>query len=197
MLSLEELHEEFYDEIGGVDGDLARFVEDADITRWLNHGQRRLGWLLESSGTVTWSAGDTEAAFPSDCFKPGKFIVATGTVMPSYRLWNDGFFFLHPDGAGSDGSVTLLYHARPAAITGSQDSELTEEGDQAIVAYALYRFFKKMATTRSDYEQYATLTGGNGIDVEALLAQADRCYDEFLAAEQSLPVPEASTFYGD
>lgn len=197
MLSLVELHEEFYDEIGGTDGDLARFVEDADITRWLNHGQRRLGWLLESSGTVSWNAGDTSAAFPSDVFRVGKFIVATGTVMPSYRIWNDGFYFLDPDGAPSAGSVTLLYHARPAAITSVQDSELTEEGDQAIVAYALYRFLKRMATTRSDYEQYATLTGGNGIDVDALLAQADRHYDEFLAAEQSLPVAEPSTFYGD
>lgn len=197
MLSLVELHEEFYDEIGGVDGDLARFVEDADITRWLNHGQRRLGWLLESTATVSWVAGDTSASFPADCFKPGKFIVATGTVLPPYRLWNDGFYFLNPEGAPAAGSVTLLYHARPAAITSVQDSELTEEGDQAIVAYALYRFLKRMATTRVDYEQYATLTGGNGIDVETLLGQADRHYDEFLAAEQSLPVGEASTFYGD
>lgn len=197
MLSLVELHEEFYDEIGGVDSDLARFVEDADITRWLNHGQRRLRWLIERSDTVSWAAEDQTASFPADCFKPGKFIVATGTVMPAYRLWNDGFFFLHPDGAPSAGSITLLYHARPAAITSAQDSELTEEGDQAIVAYALYRFLKRMATTRSDYEQYATLTGGNGVDMEALLAQADRHYDEFLAAEQSLPVSEPSTFYGD
>lgn len=188
---------EFSDEVGA---DLVALVDvtaGGDVDRWLSEGLRRLGWLLEQTASLTWNAGATSVALPADYYKVSDVVPATGTRLPAYRVFGTVIRFLDPDGAEADGEATLYYHARHADIDDANPSTLPDEGNRALQAFLLYRFWKKLATNRSDYRRYATIAGQNAVDIDELTAMADRALDDFLSLQGALPLQEPVTFFGD
>lgn len=196
MLSQAELIDNFYDELGGVDSPLAQLVDTTDVVRWLNDGQRRLGWYVRKTAALTWASTDTSVDLPADFFDLAKVRPDVVTSIPAFDVWGTKLLFTNPDGAPTSGNATLLYLARPAAITDTQDSELTDEGDTGIVAFALYRLFKKLSNSRAEYKRYSTLVGANGVSMEDLQDKALAWYDEFVSSGDSLP-PDPPAFFFD
>lgn len=195
MRSLADLFDEFYLEIGT---DLAELVEDVEVARWLNAGQRRLGFKRDLESALTWTAGDTEVALPTGVWQVNRLVANSDTLIPAYQIRETTIRFLvDEDGVSDDGGATLLYQGNYPQITDSQDSLLSDDGDDALVAFALYRFFRKLATTRSLYTRYSTLTGQNAVTVDDLLQIASQHLDEFLAVRDDVPLSSPTTFFGE
>lgn len=195
MESLANLILEVKDELGA---DIAAlYADDDEYARYLNQGQRRLGFHEEEVTTLTWNVDDASVALPADCVHLDKLVPAIGTTLPPHKVWNNVLYFLHPEGARSAGSATAYYYANYPTITDSQSSELPPEGDTAIVAFAAYRFFRRLASSRADYNRYSTVLAQNGIDLEELASIADDYLTEFESARESLPSEEPVSFYGD
>lgn len=192
--ALAELRDEVMENVGAA---VMELVEPADIDRWVNVGRSKLGYAMPLAEAVTWTAGDNSVAFPADYGRFDGLLPDAGVVLPAYRLWGATARFLDPDGADSDGTATLFYYAEYPAITEDADSEMTFEGEEAAIAYATYRVFKRLASGRAEYSRYATLTGANGVGVDELAALADSYYEEFAGAREALSVGVAETFYGD
>jgi hypothetical protein len=175
----------------------ATFTDDEEYGRYLNQGQDRLGFYDEKTATLTWTSGDASEAFPSDYAKIDRIVPARGTTMPQHKAWGATLRFTDPDGAASDGEATLYYYASWPEITGAVSSSLPPVGDTAIVAFAAYRFLRRLATSRADYERYSTLVSSNGVDIAELRDLAQDHYDEFDDARQTLHAEEPVSYYGD
>lgn len=194
-LRLDELLDEFEDEVGD---DLFALTSAAEVTRWLNKGQRRLGWKQDAEATVTWVAGATDVDLPADCFRPVRLVANSDTVVPPHRIRQTSIRFLvDEDGVSDAGTAKLLYLSDYPAITEAVDSALSSDGDDALVAFALYRFFRKLATSRSNYQRYSVTQGVNAISVDDLVNVMNQHLDEFLSIQQDDPPSEAVTFFGD
>lgn len=193
-LRLDEFLADFEDEVGT---ELFGMTSAGEVTRWLNQGQRRLGWKKDAEATLTWAAGDTEVDLPADCYKPQSLIANSDTTVPPYKFRQTSIRFLvDEDGADDAGTAKLDYLANYSAITDTAASELSSDGDDACLAYALYRFFRKLATSRSNYQRYAVTQGINAISVDDLVNVMNQHLDEFLSVQQDDPPGEVSTFYG-
>jgi hypothetical protein len=186
---------EVQDELGS---DLAAlFTEDDEYERYLNQGQRRLNRYDEKTASVTWDADDPDADFPSDYAAIDRLVPSTDSYIPQHKIWGKKLRFLHPDGASAAGSATLYYYAFYPTITDAQASTLPADGDTAIVAFACYRFLKRLATSRADYERYATMLGTNGVDIGEIADLAQDYLDEFEQARDSMTAEEPASFFGD
>lgn len=192
--SLQDLTDSFFDE---VPAELQSFVAPGELARWLNEGRVRLGWYLDKQADLTWVNNDRTVALPTDFFRLVELTPDVGTTLPKYRIHGSTIYFIHSDGAASDGTARLLYLARVPAITDSQVSLLTEEGEMAIVSFARYRLYSKIAASRADYRRYSTLLGANAVQMEDLDALAAGYLADFQASQDTLPVDEVATYYGD
>ena len=192
--SLQDLTDSFFDEIPA---ELQDVVAPGELARWLNEGRVRLGYYLQKEVDLTWVDGDRTVALPTDYFRFVELTPDATVVLPKYRIHGSTIYFVHSDGAASDGTARLLYLARVPAITDSQASLLTEEGEQAIISFARYRFYSKIAASRSQYKQYSTLLGANAVQMEDLDALAAGYLADFQSGQETLPTEEIATFYGD
>lgn len=190
MKTYATLLDEVKDELGT---DLTSLFSDIDnlIARWLNRGQDLLDYQIRRKDTITWSAEDTEIALPADYARGFKFLpdASSSDLPPGHEIEGE-FVITRPEGAVADGSGRIVYWAYPQTITSSSpagDSELPKTGDNAIVAYARYAFFNRLATSRADYERYSTMLGQNGVDMAELAALAAEYYNLFLAYKNELP----------
>lgn len=193
-LRLDELLDEFEDEVGE---DLFALTSTAEVTRWLNKGQRRLGWKQDAEATVTWAATDTEVDLPADCYRPVRLVANSDTIIPAHKVRQTSIRFLvDEDGVTDAGTAKLLYVSDYPAITDVADSELSSDGDDALVAFALYRFFRKLATSRSNYQRYSVTQGVNAISVDDLVNVMNQHLDEFLSVQQDDPPAEPTSYFG-
>ena len=189
MRRLGELRESFDAELGE---ELRALVEQRDVDRWLNDAAAFMEEYEGQTAEVTWAVGDRLVSLPDDFTDLDS--VETNDVMPSYRVWQRKLRF--ECAATSAGTATIYYLGEPARVTGSSASTLPDILDQARVFYALSRFFRRLATSRSDYRRYSTIAQGNAADVADLLAQAERYQDDFNTAVDGYKPRAAITFYG-
>ena len=203
MLSLEDFVDAIKDELG----DVEQLVRDEQFIKWVNRGRARLGITLSKRGTITWESGAAYAALPSDFERLDAVRADSGYVLPPYVLVaNTGdsaapsapFYleFLDPDSV-SAGSAAVFYGGTHPDVTGTQDSTMPPLADEAVVSYALARFFRRIAATRADFTRYVAITGQNGIDVADLLDIASVHDRDFETARSELTAAAPATFYSD
>jgi len=193
-MTREELLAAFYVDAGLTDeelrGDLA---QEGDVEMWIEQARVRIGPYAEKTADLYWTSGATSVDLPPDCVDVARIDVTSGSL-PASDKWALKLRFRSE--AAADGAATLYY-------TGYFDSPgdtLDPRADKAHLAcveYALSRFFRKLAASRSDYKRYATVTGQSGIEADDLRNLADdheRLFDG-LVDEISLGAP--STFYGE
>ncbi len=183
----------------GLSSNLGELVRHPEILRWLNVGLARLGLLQKSTVDITWSADDTEVALPAGIRVVDAIDVSESSCLPAYRFWDEQLIF--PDKAPADGEATVYYRHDYPMIAGAQGSELRPLGDDALIAYALSRFFARVAASRADFRRYVTVTGQSGIDVDDLIGLSDRYLADFEDAREVLQeddrLGESETYYGD
>lgn len=177
-------------------GEANVLATDQEIERWLNDGQDRLTQLRPVITTLSWAQAATTVTLPTDYVRPDRLVKSTG-FLPSYNFYGKQLVFNGDGGAADAGTATLFYWARWPEVTSSADSILDPIGDQACVSYACYRFFKKLASSRSDYRQYATVTGANGVDISELDALSERHYTDFTDARDELHEELPELFYAE
>jgi hypothetical protein len=194
--TLANLRDYVRDELGSELG-AASFISDTDVDRYLNDGLKRLGYFLEKAAVLTWDTADLSVALPSDFISEDRLEAVPPYTLPyERRIWGNVMYF-QANGAVTAGSANLYYFGYHPALSVSQDSVLPETGDTAIVAFACYRAYKRIASSRANYQRYSTLVAGNGVDVAELASISDQYYAEFLEARDGLPSRQATTFYGD
>lgn len=189
---------EFRDDVRSQLGlDLGALALDEDIDLWINRGKSRLGARLPKSQALTWLALDASVALPSD-FGLLSMIHPTGntTYVPAHRIWADTMVFYEPE-CVDGGTATLYYFAEYPDITGEADSVMSAREDDACVSFALYRFFTRLASSRSDYRRYVTLTGANGVQPRDLLEIAAEHLVAFNESAGSIDLEAPVTYYGD
>ncbi len=172
--------------IAEIGDDLSELVTPDRVMRWVNEGQSRLRFYRQQTASLSWLAGDVSIAAPTDFHHAEKFLPDTGSVgLPDHHAWGGALRF-DSLGAAWGGSGTLYYWGKWPDITTSQPSLLPAIGDQACLSFALYRFFKRLASSRSDYRLYASLRQANGVTVQDLDAISERHLDDFNDARDDL-----------
>lgn len=175
MWELSEFEAGFRAEVGD---DLMELTKPSDISRWVNEGQAKLRYYREQAAAVTWAALDETIAVPSDFHHIEKLVPDDGVYVAPFHAWGSTIRFDRPDVVEA-GSGKLWYWGKWPTITGSQASLLPEIGDQAVLSYALYRFFKRLASSRADFRLYASLRQANGVTIEDLDALSERHLGDF------------------
>lgn len=193
MIGLDELTADVLAELGS---EVEQLVRPRDIRRWANRGQSRLGIYRPLAADVTWAAGATSLALPADFHHVEAWDVKTGSL-PEHTIWGSAALFDPVSGASSSGSARLRYWAVYPDITGGQPSLLPSEGDDALVAFCLYSFFKRLASSRADYRRYATVVSSNGVDISELDAISERHFNDYTEIRDALQQDySAAAFYG-
>lgn len=179
-------------------GDIATLASTAQKTLWFNEGMHRLGMFRPRvSATLTWSAGDTSEALPSDFAQIERLVYDSAVVPQEWVVFDLALRIHDPDGASSDGTATLYYWAYFPDVSGSQDSLLSPEQDIACLYYSLYRFYRRLASNRNYYKRYATMVGANAVQVQDLQAEADRYYQDYLDSRgDQVPKPPVGFYRG-
>lgn len=198
MDTLANLRDYVKDELGSDIVTLLGANVDADILRYLNEGQRRLGWYAERYTTLTWDAGDASVALPSGFCEVDTLEPDSGVRVSRYRIWNGTLYFLDPNGAAQSGTARLFYLGHVADLAADADiTEIPEVGDGAIVSFSCYRAYKRIASSRADYTRYSTVMQANGVEIQDLASLSDQYYADFLEGKEALPLRNSSTFYGE
>lgn len=192
MLSLEDFREALTDELG----DAVELVRDEHLLRWVNRGRARLGLHVAKDGDVTWVDAAAEVVLPIDCVAVDRIVAKSGSSLPAHVVQTDRVAFLEPT-CVSAGEATVYYRAEYPAVTGQVASTMPASADEAVVSFALSRFFLRVASQRSDFRRYAQITGQNGVDVQDLADLADQHYRDFLDARGDVPSQAPATFFGD
>lgn len=193
MWALSKFRDAFKAEVGD---QIAELTRDAAIDRWVNEGQGRLLYYRQKSQAVTWAAGDAFAALPADFHHLERVDARAGYYVPSFDAWGGQLRFREAAAAG--GTADLLYWATWPPISGGTPSSLPELGDQACLSFALYRFFKRLASSRADYRMYASIAQSNGVSVQDLAAVGEQHYNDFIETRDALnaTVAEPAFYYG-
>lgn len=181
MNTLQDFIDAFAEEVGP---DLAAMVSPSAIGRWVNRAQARLGIYRGLRATVTWSVGDSIVTLPTDFYKHEELHGDGVANLPNHRWWGGHLRFNDP--ATVAGTMTMDYYAMYPKITMSSDSALPDVGDDACVSYCLYRFYKRLASSRADYRRYATITATNGVDISELNQLSETHFSDFDDARQQL-----------
>lgn len=207
MFSLADFLDAVKDELG----DAEQLVRDEQFTRWVNRGRHALGIYQPRVAELTWTANADGVALPPDYSQLQEIVPASGTTIPVFRVVGNKpgggpelgdpppaayLAFIDPS-CVSGGTATLYYGVDYPAITGAVASTMPAAADEAVVSYALARFFKRVAASRADFRRYVTVTGQNGIEVADLLELADQHSRDFLDQRAGLAVQAPTTYFGD
>jgi hypothetical protein len=195
MLSQEDFRDAFRSEVGD---EVFSMIRPEEVDRWINRAQARLGYYLQKTADLSWQEGDVQIDLPTDFHHAEKW-KATDGCLPNGEVWGGKYVFNSPAFLGGGGTATLLYYADPPAITSSSDSVLPQLGDDGCISYALYRFFKRLASSRSDYRRYATVSNSNGVDISELDSLSEKHLADFNDARELIAEnrQDALTFYSD
>jgi hypothetical protein len=190
-VKLADFRDSFRDELGE---QLYEIVGDGPFERWVNVGQRRLGSFLRKTTPITWASGATEIALPTDFHHADEYLASGATPdLPPGRVWGTVYLFNAPATIGGQGK--LLYYAKRPDVIGNVESTLDEEGNEALISYGLYRFFKRLASSRADYRMYATITQQNGVDIAELDQLSERHLQDFKDSADSLTILDSTSYY--
>jgi hypothetical protein len=173
------------------------FISDQDIDRYLNDGLQRIQYYRERVADVTWAVNDESIPFPEDYICDATFVVDSGKSVPTGRIWANALHFDYSGGATSAGSARLFYCASWPVLSDEQGSLLPGSGNVALVAFACYRAFKRIASSRAEYRRYSTISQANAVSIDDLAQISDVYFGEFQEAVNSLPVSSSSTFFGE
>lgn len=187
---------DFLDAIEDELGEAMTLVRDEQLVRWINRGRARLAHYQQKSATLTWADGAASVALPADCERVDRILTTGSNFLPKHYVLSSVISFLDPENV-SAGSATLYYSASFPPVTGQADSTMPAIADEAVVSYVLARYFKRIASTRSDFRRYVTITGQNGVDVRDLLDLATDHDRDFVQAREDLVSDAPATFYGD
>lgn len=194
MKSAQQLTEAFYQDLSE---DLSQMVRgDDQILGWINDARTRVGFYVPKTVALTWDEDDWTVDLPEDFCEFADLKADDDTIIPSYSIWENSKLRFDSK-ATADGGATLFYGADPPRISATQDSVFPDNLDQACVAYALYRFFKWLATSRADYRRYSTLMQGNATDVATLLQTAAGYRADYIESMGSTKLAPPVTFFGN
>lgn len=194
-LTLTVLRDYAKDEVGT---DLAALVSDADWNRYINEGIFRMEYGVEKAIAISWAADDTDFDLPADFSTPDKIEVYDGMQLPPGRFYGGKYYFTDPTGAFSSGSGTLFYYGDPGVLSSDGDiSDLPRVADGGVVAFAVYRAYKRFGSSRSQYTRYSTVLQANGVQMEDLASMSDQYYAEFLEAKDNLRLRSPVTYHDD
>lgn len=181
-------------------GDVAGLFAPSQIARYLNEAQRRLEPEVarERMTTATWAADATSYTLPTDlisitALEPDS---TSYSVPGRYRIHGGVMYFDQRDTVYAF-SGRLYYRAHFPQISDSVDSLVPPAAGDALVSFALYRCFHRIASNRSEYRRYSTLAQ-NGVTVAELEGIATNHLADFNDAKalaQNLEQP--SYFYED
>jgi len=192
MRSLQRMYDDFTAELSD---ELAQMVDIVDVQRWINDGRSRLGYYVGGTAALAWSTNDWTVNLPTDFCDLDDIEPASGISLPPWRVWQRQIRFdTQPT---SNGTATLFYLKLPPEITGAADSTYPDVLDQSLTSYALFRFFKWLATSRSDYRRYSTIAQGNAADVPQLLAAAAGHRQDFAEGVDTHNLRAPVSFFGD
>jgi hypothetical protein len=187
--------------IGDVEAEVgepaSNLLDERQIARWLNAGQTRLRLRRPRVATIIWEAGDRAVDLPADFASLESIQTDVGSTLGPHRVFGSTLEVLNAQGAYCTGSARLRYFAAWPGITGASDSLLPPAGDEALVSYCLYRFFKKLASSRAEYRRYSTVAGQNGVDINELDALSERHLQDFNEIQDDLDTVEVVTPFGD
>jgi hypothetical protein len=175
--------------------ELQQMASPENFQRWINDGRARMGYYVGGTASLTWIIGDWTVNLPTDFCDADSIEPADGVRLPPFRVWERQLRF--NEKATTAGSATLFYLKLPAEITGVADSTLPDVLDQGLVSYALFRFFKWLATSRADYRRYSTIAQGNAADVPQLLAAGAGHRQDFAEAVDTHSLNKAVSFFGE
>lgn len=182
-------NQEFFDLFLEQVGDqISELVREPEVTRWGNAGMGRLPARYPLSVPIAWAAGDTEFLLPADFVKIESVRLDSGCALPSYQRWGQTLQFLDP--AGAAGSGTLFYYGLFPMLGSNYDPSPVVV--DAALGYALYRFYRRMASSRADFRRYTTITGQAGLDVSDLETVAEGHRQDFVDARLELEEGELS-----
>ncbi len=194
-LALSVIRDYAKDEVGTT---LAALISDADWNRYINEGIYRMEYGVETATAISWAADDTDIDLPADFQTPDKIEVLDGMQLPPGRFFGGKYYFTDPTGAFSSGSGTLFYYADPSALSADGDlSDLPRVADGGVVAFAVYRAYKRISSSRAEYTRYSTVLQANGVQMEDLAALSDQYYAEFLEAKDNLRLRSPVTYHDD
>lgn len=188
--------QDFIDSFGSEVGpELESLVDPHEVLRWVNRGQGRLGIYRPKVVPITWPSAATEIVLPADFHHAEKIRFACPA--PQHEWFGASLQLTGDSVVAGDGK--LFYWAYYPKITGNQDSLLPDEGDDALISFSLYRFYKRLASSRADYRRYATITAQNGVDISELDALSERHFSDFDDARNDLQdaVHAPSAFFGE
>lgn len=173
-------------------GDVASLATTAQKTLWFNEGMHRLGHFRprKDATGLSWTAADTTHALPSDFALIERIVYDDGVTAEEWQVFGTDLYIFDEDGATSTGTAALYYWAYFPDMSGSQASLLSYEQDFACLYYALYRFYRLLASNRSYYKRYATMVGANAIQAGDLQAEADRYLQDYMdSRNDQVPKP--------
>lgn len=181
---------ELLDSVNQELGDAAPLIPNSAIERFINEGQSRYEpeVLLPSvDATVVWSEDDTSVALPTD-FAELTDIIPTydsGYRVPQYFVHGTSLQFTSP--APTDFTGRLFYLAHFPTITNAQSCTLPGAAADGLVSYALYKCFKRIASSRTLYKRYSTLVN-NQTDVKDLESLSENHFNDYIDARDSAAV---------
>jgi hypothetical protein len=189
-----EILERFHLELGD---NLDPIVSPETTYRWINDGKNRLGARYPRSTSFSWAVGVDGFDLPADFYRIDRLTPRSDTNMPSYRIFGRRVRFQDPDGARSAGGCFLDYWALYPDIT-DDSAFVGEDGEAyALVSYMLHRFYVWLASSRTDYRRYSTITGQNGVRFEDLADVANSHLVDFRESGSIEILPDPLTYYGE
>lgn len=196
-MTLAEMRTLVQDQLGAELTALYANIDDL-CNAWLNEGLQRLDEHPQVLVDISWNAGDTEITTPAELaeiHEISRVDVPEGQLCPTFALWAGQLRFRYPISFG--GSATIYARgAIPQLEADADETGLPVKADYACVAFAQYRFFHRLATSRSDYRRYATLVSQAAVSTDDLLDLALQHRAEFDAVVGTFPGPEPVTYYG-
>ena len=174
-------------------GDVAPLVGDPAIERWLNEGQRRCEptLLRERRADVSWTAGATSFTLPDDWYATARWEATTSyqsVQFPCGSEWGGEYVFDLGQSVAAWGG-RIFYRAHWPAITGDQDCLLPGQCIDALISYAAYKAYHKIAADRALYQRYSTLVT-NPVTVDDLRQLAETMLRDFEEMRDEAPIQQ-------
>jgi hypothetical protein len=179
-------------------GDISELTTDEEVLGWLNQGVGRLPARYESSFPFTYVVGDQTITLPGDFIRFDRLELRNG-YFGAYEVRGKQLVTFDALKNAGDGVVYYLTNF-PQLPPDGDGSALPLLAREAVVAYAQYKFFQKLASSRADFRRYVTITGQNGLDVSDMADLAERHRQDFVDALTEFEEQEdgqAVTFYGE
>ena len=180
--------------------DAASLFAPGILERYINEGLRKLEpeHLKHTSAAISWADAATSAALPTDLYDITRIRPdSSSSAFPAsgYRQHGLAIYF-DPRDVVTAFSGTLFYRAHYPQIDATHDSELPAPANDALIDYALYKAFHRIAANRAEFRKYATLTT-NGVTMGDLLATANGHLADFTDVKTATARVAPPAFYED